>query len=245
MQSGKFNWLSLFLIILFCLPITLFSQSNEEVQAYIFVDFPESKIKIDDGDWIIPSTNKIRGIILSSGSHKLKIWAPKMQLVDTSFYVVVDGTNTFRYSMKYDPEYLKFIEESDKFKRTNLRYNLLGPAIQVGILGTAIGMNAYSGKSKNDALNIQEQYAASLSSSEIEKLKDDYDKKVSHYKIFRNASYVMFGVSAYSIYKFIQRSKIRKEEPEPVYIQKEMETSMYIDVKYKDDSFGVGLIIKF
>ncbi|HKR07497.1 MAG TPA: hypothetical protein VJY62_22875 [Bacteroidia bacterium] len=220
------------------------ASSQDTTGRIRFAVYPQAgNIKIDNAAMF---NNSDTIFTLNGGSHNFKIWAPKMNLVDTNLTVKKDSLFVFRYVMTYNKNYIEYIRSLNRYKYKKLYKTVLPP---LGILGISIA--AFEFKKKSDdyhdqALEDIERYGYTMGGPDaFDKVKKDMEKHRKNYKLFKGISYGTASLAAVATFIYVLSLKKISHMEKPVYNETNLLSKIDLGFDYNVTESNVALNFSF
>lgn len=166
-----------------------------------------------DGDKLL--TEGIQRMVkLTTGEHRMELWAPNFTYKDTMITVVKGDRMIFKTQLELDPRFVKFKEKHHEIKvaefkekmKYRIPYFIAGSAL-VGSIATYVPTLKFN----NKVNELRVRYDEERDPTQIVDIKTDLDNLKKKTIFGRSTSYVLLGVAVVSsVYGIIVKKKYKE-----------------------------------
>lgn len=221
-----------------------FSQNNSE-ETYLQIKIRggvEPTFRLDS------SLYKVRDTILkiSSGSHQIKVWAPKVSVIDTAILANAGDTIKCNFILRTSVAYMNYQYRLSQYKaRRNQRF-VASPIAIAAFTGLGLVINSrYAQKQYDLALAARDKYSSVASQITLDQQKEDFAKYKKKYKTFKALEYSSYAVAAALTANYVRILMKQKKIAVPVWQEKSIFSRMNLFI-YPDGenrSFNMGFVL--
>jgi len=238
-----------------------FAQNNSPKIAFYIL--PQNSI-IELNDSVV---NNFQQHDLKKGENKIKIWAPKREILEQTINVSSDTIVQLKMTLAFTPEYKQFITDMGNYKKKKIGRSLvkIGKWVPLGVSAvyfTRTVTESDPGLTKKmdymtvveDQLNqFIEDYSHStaisdfdeLNENEFNRLNKEYESAVDKVNNHKNTNYVVSStalVGSGVIFYMIRKNARSKEKlVKPEYTERVKLSSVYIVPHSNQISIGASL----
>jgi len=186
---------------------------------------------------------------LASGKHSLKIWMPKMKLIDSTI-VIPQNNDTAKYSflLRFRPEYVAYRKAYADYTDTRNKRFFVSPIFMGLTIGTGLFINNKYGKKQY--AKMEDHYATYngvSTQAEMNVQKDEFYAAKKKYERLKKVEYGIYSVAGVLALNYVRIIIKQRRTPVPHYTEEKLfsriDFNLYPDIDRK--ALICGLSLKF
>jgi hypothetical protein len=231
-------------LVLFCwLGITAHGQNTAPGYLYLKVyGTKDPHCKVDN----IPFHSADTTLTCEPGSHRIQVWKPTANLMDTTVIIRSKDTTKYSCTLEYSRAYTNYLNEYSDYRRLRNKRFFISP-IWAGItIGAGVFVDqVWAQKQYDRAMDVKAEYLRRGNQHSIDDEKalfDSYRKKYDNYK---RLEYGIYGVSGLILANYvrimIKQHKILAPQFKEENLLSKIDFNVYPSVASKGIACGLSI----
>jgi hypothetical protein len=203
---------AIFVFFLFILGQNIFSQEGALKLRVSGTQKPLCKV-----DSVLFRSNDTL-LVLSAGSHRIRIWEYHTSLIDTTVSIRENDTLKCSFRQEISPLYRRHLKNASNYRSLKNQRIFVSPLLVAATVGLGFYIRTnYAQKHYDLALLAKDKYSSISGQAGLDAQKDEFEKQRKKYKTFKACEYSAYGLSAALVANYIRILRKQSRIAAPVW----------------------------
>lgn len=177
------------------------------------------------------------------GNHTIKIWAPHLLLIDTTFSSASD-TSKLNFEMKRDPRYVQYLKDYSFYKEDRNKRLYLSPILMGLCMGSGILVNRFvAEKQYKKAMYSRERYLRMSNQNLLDEQKAEFDFYKKKYNTWKKVEWGTYSIAGALAINYVRLVMKQRKIVAPKYSEEKLlsrvNMSIFPDISNKTVLYGL------